>query len=133
MKNEICFRCNTSLIITDQSKAITFDKCDKCKRAYAKSVGKSLTDRWLSPISIAMYYIIFATQKVPDKMIKETANEFLERFGTKKINILLEDIDEEINNPKQKLVDMLDLKGTEEIARDYLRRLSIEIKKKLLC
>ncbi len=130
MPKEVCFRCNNDLVITDEHNTITFYKCDICKRGYAKSAGKSLTDRWLSPISIVIYDIIYVKQKVSDKIVEGNAMRFLKRLDKEKMEALIEDIDDEINNPKQKLVDMLDLKGTtEEIARDYLRRLSIEIKK----
>ena len=128
MEKELCFRCSGNLAVTEEHEDITFYECKDCKRRYAKSLGKSLTDRWMNPISIALYAIIFDTEKVSheriENMMKSYDNKTLEQKKQ-----LIEEIEEEIRNPKQKLVDMLDLKGTEEIARDYLYRFAIELKK----
>lgn len=129
MRKKFCFRCENELIITEKYDDITFYECTKCNRNYAKAKGKSLTDRWGSAISIALYSIIFAKQKIAAEEIKKDAIEFYERYNKQELKVLIQDIDDEINKPKQKLVDILDLKGTEEIARDFLSQLSIEIKK----
>ena len=131
MAKEVCFRCNGDLVITDEYDTITFYKCDECKRAYAKSVGKSLTDKWLNPISIALYRIIFETEIVSDEFIAQSVIS-LAHLDVEQIKLMVEEIEEELNYPKQKLVDVLDLKGTEKIARDYLFRFSAELKRRLL-
>jgi hypothetical protein len=131
MQKEYCFRCTNELITTNVFDDITFYECQQCERNYAKATGRSLTDRWGSPISIPLYSIIFTTEIVEEEEVKELALTFQENYSKKRIAIIIDDIDEEIKHPKQKIVDMLDLKGTEEIARDFLKRLSAEMKKLL--
>lgn len=45
--------------------------------------------------------------------------------------MFIEDIDKALANQKRKLTEFHNLHGTEEIARDYLIRLSREIKNRL--
>jgi len=129
MQKEHCFRCDNDLIMIENHDEITFYKCEKCNRNYAKSTGKSLTDRWGSAISIPLYLIIFEKEKVAIQRIKQYAKGFYEDREKYDLKILIEEIDDEINHPKQQLIDIHDAYGTEEIARDFLHQLSIEIKK----
>jgi len=129
MHKETCLRCKGDLITTEKHKEITFYECQNCKRTYAKSIGKSLTDRWSNPISIALYGIIFEKEIVSDEFIIHAVGS-LSHLDEKQKNILIEEIEEELNHPKQQLIHMLNLKGTEEIARDYLSRLVEELKNK---
>ena len=130
MQKEACFRCNGELIITNKSEDITFYQCNNCKRSFSQSEGKSITDRWMSPISLALYPIIFKTKIVSDECIDRSIIAF-SHFDKNQKKLMIEEIEEELANPKQKLVDILDLKGTEVIARDYLSRLAASLKSQL--
>lgn len=128
--DEYCFRCNERLVLTEEHEEITFYYCEPCKRAYAKKLGKSLTDRWLSPISIVLYGLIFETGKIPDEVIERILKR-IEHLTTEQLKLIADDIEDELQTPKQRLVDMLDLHGTEEDTRDFLQRFVQRLKSEL--
>ena len=125
--NVICFRCNKPLLLAEELEAISFYKCTSCNRDYAKKPGKGLTDRWLSPLSLVLYDIIFIKERISDEIIENVSNE-INHYEAKKVKFIKDDIVEELTNPKQKLIDMLGIQGTEENARDYLKRLLKKLK-----
>ncbi|WP_019668337.1 hypothetical protein [Eudoraea adriatica] len=125
--SEICFRCNKPLYLTEKLEDISFYNCASCKRNYAKEPGKDLTDRWMSPLSIVLYDIIYNKERISDETIEIVADR-INTYETKQIEAIIDDINEELVNPKQKLIAILDLHGTEENARDYLKRLVKRLK-----
>ena len=120
---EKCFRCGNTLVILEDLKEIIFYECQHCMRGYAKKPKQNLTDRWLSPISLVLYEIIFETERISDLRIQRIAEDIKKRWNKERINLFIDDALEELKTPRQKLVDMLGLKGTEENTRDYLNRL----------
>ncbi len=131
MENDFCFRCGTTLIFSEDSNNIYSSECEKCEQGYSKEMGKSLIEsRGVSSFTIPLYSIIFEKEKISEERINQIASSYIE-YDKRYIKSFTEDIDEEISNPKRKLIDLLNLEGTEEIARDYLNRLSNKIKDKL--
>ncbi len=131
MEKDFCFRCGTTLFFLQDSNNIFSSECKKCGQGYAKEKGKTLIEsRKDSSFSISLYSIIFERKKVSDEKINQLASSYLE-YDKRYIKVLIEDIDEELTNPKRKLTNFHNMLGTEEIARDYLKRLSIEIKNRL--
>ena len=67
-----CPRCGIPLVLNpDTDAAITFYDCPSCQWHFAQEPGKGLHDRWLSPLSIALYSQIF--EKHPEKTAEENA------------------------------------------------------------
>ena len=99
--------------------------CPKCQRHYTKESGQSLHDRWLSPLSLALYPIIFNSN--PESRVKEIADLLKRDFSQKKLDILINDINDELNNPKQKLKEILNLKASEQDIREFLALLRDKI------
>ncbi|WP_422104032.1 hypothetical protein [Winogradskyella sp.] len=131
MEEDFCFKCGTKLLFSLDSNTILSSECKKCGQGYAKEKGKTLIDSrkdW--SFAIPLYAIIFEKEKVSHQKINQMASGYLE-YDKRYIKVLIEDIDEELINPKRKLTAFHDMLGTEEIARDYLKRLSMEIKNRL--
>ena len=127
---EYCLRCKSVKleILPDSTDQITSYSCPKCQRHYSKKLGQSLQDRWLSPLSITLYPIIFNPN--PQDRVKDIADLLKRDFSQEKIMILINEISDELINPKQKLKDILDLKASEPDIREYLTLLSKELELK---
>ena len=123
MNSEICIRCGNFL----DKQSSEFYRCVNCKRDYTKTRNNIIVDKWLSPISLVLYGIIFETSKIPDQTINFQIAQ-LEKFSKEEISIIINDIQEELDNPKQNVVEILDLNCGEENVRDYLQRLLVKIK-----
>ena len=131
MEKDFCFKCGTTLIFFKDSNNTLSSKCEKCGQGYGKEKGKTLIEsRRDSSFAIPLYSIIFEKEKVSNEKINQIASGYL-KYDKRYIKVLIEDIDEELTNPKRKLTDFHDMHGTEEIARDYMSRLSEEIKNRL--
>jgi|GEM_PF-866869 len=126
-KLEPCFRCNAQLTFIEEHKDVSFYYCNNCERRYSKKGDKQITDAWLSPISTVLYGIIFENDYIPDEKARENAED-LKHFSKDELGQIISDIEEELANPKQRLIDMLNLHGTEENTRDYLKRIVVLIK-----
>ncbi|WP_299277969.1 hypothetical protein [uncultured Psychroserpens sp.] len=129
MEEDFCFRCGTTLFFSQDSNTIFSGECEKCGQGYAKEKGKTLIEsRKDSSFAILLYSIIFETENVSNEKINNISSAYLE-YDKRYLKVLIEDIDDELTNPKRKLTNFHNLHGTEEIARDYLKRLSEEMKK----
>ena len=74
-----CLRCDGQTLVSVESpkdKGITFFECPKCKRHYTLAEGRTLTDRWLSPITLPLYSTIFSSN--PPEDAERVALQFLE-------------------------------------------------------
>lgn len=131
MEKDFCFRCGTPLIFSEDTGKFHSSQCQKCGQGYSKEKGKSLIEsRANSSFTLPLYSIIFEQKKVSNEIVNRNVSAILE-YDKRYIKVLIQDIDEELNMPKQKLNNLLNLKGSEEITRDFLSRLSSEIKKRL--
>ena len=56
-----CFRCNGELENTTPEKVddINFYSCKSCSCAYTKNTEGRIYDRWLMPITLPLYGVIF--------------------------------------------------------------------------
>jgi len=126
---EPCFRCDAVLEPLDSPEEITFFACPRCHRQYARKAGQGITDRWGSPISIALYPIIFSTQ--PAELADHVARLFLDGRTALEMPAelaqLVADIRDELERPKQRVRDILDVAGCEDDVRAFLRLLAERI------
>lgn len=132
MKTDFCFRCGTNLIFSESDTTHLSSECEKCGQGYAKEKGTALLDnRGNSSFTISLYGIIFEKEKIAKEQIRRIAEAYVDEYDKRWLTVFIEDVEEELKNPKLNFKKILNLQGTEEIARDYLNRLSKEIKTRM--
>jgi len=124
-----CPRCGGSLVRSpDTTATITFYDCPSCPWHFAQEPGKSLHDRWLSPLSIALYSQIF--EKHPDRTAEENARA-LQSQRPDLISSILSEIERELESPTQKVSEIFDfLHPDEDRLRVHLRLLAVALRRK---
>jgi len=117
-RHAMCLRCSgVELVPSGPSvQAVEFFDCPACHRRYARKPGGSLTFRWLHPISLVLYEILFDSnplQRLEKSGVPSKPPEVLLR--------IVEEIELELTHPTQQVRDILDNLQTEEQCRQYLR------------
>ncbi len=100
-------------------------KCGKLITVFHQSDVIKLT---LKPntLAIALYAVIF--DEVPSTRASELAQELLKTQESTMIDSIISDIDFEIATPAQCVKDIHDCRASEQELRNYLARLSTELK-----
>jgi hypothetical protein len=116
---EKCIRCARALTqALDQSTEVEFFVCEHCQSHYARKPGQALHDRWLMPLSVVLYPVLF--DKEPCGKAAGVAKSIIEK-GALDIARIKEHILDEIKVPKQKVSQILDFAHPdEEQLRQYL-------------
>lgn len=83
---------------------------------------EGFTDKWMSPISLALYSIMFVKGPVPDDHVRFAAQSLGD--SNHDIARLLRHIEKELLNPSQNLGDIIKLQCSEDQARAYLQDLA---------
>ena len=115
-----CLRCETVelRVIPKSIQQITFYECPSCSRHFAQKLGPGICDRWLNPLSLVLYGIIF--ERYPQGAYQRIAEQFLEqRAGD--IPLLIEEITQELQKLTQNVCDILDLQQNEQDVRAFLQ------------
>jgi hypothetical protein len=127
---EKCLRCGEEAlaILPESTAAMTFYECTKCRWRYAKKPGEALHDRWMNPISLVLYPVIF--QKDPREHIGRIAELFIEQKDRDEIITTVNEIDRELKEPTQRVSEILDFvhSPSEKIVREFLRGVSVRLK-----
>ena len=130
---EKCLRCNDQSLrlLSDSTAEITFYECPQCGRHYTKKPGEELHDRWLSPISVVLYLVIF--HRDPREHIDPIANLLIKERDRNELSTIVHEIDQELKEPTQRVSQILDLvhAPSEEIVREFLHGVSVRLKKHL--
>jgi|MudIll2142460700_1097286.scaffolds.fasta_scaffold11760_2 hypothetical protein len=123
-----CPRCGGSLVLSPDSTAtIKFYDCPSCPWHFVQEPGQGLHDRWLSPLSIALYSQIF--QKHPDQTAEANAKALLSQRPDM-IAAILDEIDREIESPTQRVSEIHDFKyADEDSLRIHLKLLSVALRR----
>ena len=101
----------------------SFFECPACGRHYARKPGKGLTFRWLHPISLALYDVIFDDHPARPETVSRNAESLLRQWTQDQIAAAIEEVRLELANPTQEVRDVLDCRATESELREFLRRL----------
>jgi hypothetical protein len=128
---EICFRCKNNLvdITPDDLEGIQFFGCHGCGSHYTKNPGKQLCDRWLMPITLPLYNVIF--EENPMDKLKQTMF-MLRKEKPEGLIQIVEHIKDELNEPKQNLCDTHDFVYPNEAKlREFLAAVMQNIEDKL--
>ena len=118
-----CLRCvDTPLDILQESNyRIAFYECPSCNRQFAQKLPGELTYRWLHPVSLALYPILFDADPLP--RAEELANEFVSQHSNSPcLKAMLAEIALELEQPTQQVRVILDNPQTETICRQFLAR-----------
>ncbi len=110
-----CLRCEG--VKLEGAPSIRFFRCPQCGRQYALKGNGALVDRWLSPISLVLYPILFSARPQDDG--GRVVEMFLDRSARPHI---VSEIRAELARPTQRVRDILDLREgvTEQDVRDFL-------------
>lgn len=122
----LCLRCKTTALIPLASPdEISFYECPQCRRQFARKPGHALHFRWMQPISVALYPVIF--EQNPEQGCEQVADTLAEQKSTEWIRLLIQEIRLELADPTQQVRDILDCRATEEDLRAYLRCLAEQL------
>ena len=115
-----CPRCKTTTLVALASPdGISFYECPKCHRDFARKAGGSLCFRWMHPISLVLYPVIF--ELCPSQHSERIAAMFAREESSERIKLIVQEIRLELDDPTQQVRDILDCRASEVELRDYLR------------
>jgi hypothetical protein len=116
----LCLRCvNVRLQRSaDSGKDITFFECPSCHRRYAKAKSGSLTFRWLNPITLPLYSVLFSKDAMADA--PRVADSMLRQNSPDELAVMIKEIELELEHPTQQLREILDNPQSEEACRQFL-------------
>jgi transposase-like protein len=115
-----CLRCKTTeLIALASPEGISFFECPKCHRPFARKLGGALSFRWLHPISLVLYPVIFEAN--PGQSCERVADMFAKQESSERIKLIVQEIELELHDPTQQVRDILDCHASEDDLRKYLR------------
>jgi hypothetical protein len=119
--NEYCLICKTFVlsILPDSNEEITFYECRQCHRQFSKSDGRALCYRWLHPISLLLYGVIFESQ--PQKAANRIAENFQNGKTIEDLMFIIQEVKRELDDPTQNVRDILDLHQSEVDLREFLQ------------
>jgi hypothetical protein len=119
-----CLRCPGTLHPTDRADELTFLECEGCGRRYAQRDGGPLTERWLGPLSLALYGVIFVEHPQDPECVRRQAGS----LGHLDTAALVGEIRRELAEPSQPVGAILPgMRATEADLREYLRLLADEL------
>jgi len=115
-----CLRCKTmELSELDSPEGISFFECPKCHRPFARKSGGALCFRWLHPISLILYPVIFEAN--PGQSCERVADMLAEQESSERIKLIVQEIRLELDDPTQQVRDILECHASEAELRKYLR------------
>ena len=121
-----CLRCKTiALQQIERHPGIRFFSCSECGRHYALEPGKQLTFRWLHPVTLALYAVLFDAN--PVERASSVAQEFVNQRSMEKLTRMVQEIRLELEEPTQQVRDSLDCVASEADLRTYLAAFCDEI------
>ena len=127
-----CLRCSGVELtrLPESSEEITFFECPSCHRHYARSPGHSLTYRWLHPVSLALYCILF--NREPLSATPFVAKELMRGRSRDASLKMIEEIELELQRPTQNVREILDNPQSEEECREFLQAVVTYIRAKMI-
>ena len=117
----MCLRCPGVELVPGRgsSPEIDFFDCPACHRNYARKPGQSLTYRWLHPVSLPLYSVLFDSN--PLSRASHIADLFIQQQSRPRLRQMIAEIEEELTRPTQQVREILDNPQTEGQCREYLR------------
>jgi hypothetical protein len=115
-----CLRCANVRLqrSAPDRKDITFFECPSCHRDYAKRKSGTLTFRWLHPISLPLYCVLFSPNPAADAA--RVAELMLHQQSTDALAVMINEIELELEHPTQQVREILDNPQSEQACRQFL-------------
>jgi len=115
-----CLRCATTTlrVLPESSHEMAFYECPSCLRHFARKEGGSLTYRWLHPVSVALYGVLF--EREPLEHAQQIAEMLVRNRPPEKIASLVEEIELELEHPTQQVRDIIENVASEAKCRAFL-------------
>jgi hypothetical protein len=98
---------------------VAFYECPACGRQYCLQPGKQLTFRWLHPISLPLYGVIF--EDTPTERAEADAKLFVKQKPPAYLRTMVEEIRLELRDPTQQVRDIVGCTASELNVREFLR------------
>jgi transposase-like protein len=123
-----CLRCKTSeLTALPSPSSVSFFECPKCRRSFARKSGGELCFRWLHPISLVLYPVIFEANPIQD--CERVVEMFAKQESSERIKLIVQEIKLELDDPTQQVSDILECVASEGDLRKYLRCVADRLEK----
>jgi transposase-like protein len=115
-----CLRCPATALrkLSESTQEVMFFECPSCLRHYACKSGEALTYRWLHPVGLALYGVLFEPR--PLEHAQRIAASLLRNRPSEKIATLIEEIELELEHPTQQVRDILENVASEAQCREFL-------------
>jgi hypothetical protein len=116
-----CLRCSDIELIRlpGSTNSITFFECPACHRQYAQKPEGALVYRWLHPVSLPLYAVLFEAE--PLSQAQAVAEGFVRSYSRDQLTIMIDEIELELQHPTQNVRDILDSLASEEKCREFLK------------
>ena len=119
-----CLRCAVPLSPTGQADPLRFHQCPRCGRAFAERADGTLVERWLGPLSVALYGVIFDPRPQEPERVRAVADG----LGHLDTAHIAAEIRLELAHPTQPVAEIVGRCGAgEEDLREFLRLLADEL------
>lgn len=117
-----CPRCGCALTPAESPASISFYECPRCGRRYARSEGESLHERWVGPLSLVLYGVIF--EQRPQDAAVHIAQALAD---DPRRDVIVAEIRLELREPSQSVREILDLRASEADLREFLALVADEL------
>jgi len=119
-----CLRCAVPLSPTGQAGPLRLHQCPRCARAFAERADGTLVERWLDPLSVALYGVIFDPRPQEPERVRSVAD----RLGHLDTDPIVVEIRFELAHPTQPIADIVGpMRAGEDDLREFLRLLADEL------
>ena len=116
----MCPRCPATALglLPESTQQVAFFECPSCFRHYVSKRDRALTFRWLHPISLALYGVIFESR--PLEHAQRIAESIVRNQSCEQIATLVGEIELELDHPTQQVRDILENVASEAECREFL-------------
>jgi hypothetical protein len=122
-----CLRCAVPLSPTGQADPLRFHECPRCGRAFAERADGTLVERWLGPLSVALYGVIFDPRPHEPERVRSVANG----LGHLDTDRIAAEIRLELAHPTQPIAEIVGpMRAAEDDLREFLRLLADELERR---
>jgi hypothetical protein len=121
-----CLRCKTTELV-GSPRGSSFFECPKCHRGFIRETDGTLRFCWPHPISLVLYPVIFEAD--PGQHCERIADLFVKEKSGEQIDLLIQEIKLELEDPTQQIRDILTARASEEDLRNYLRCVADRLEK----
>jgi hypothetical protein len=132
-----CLKCEYIEVIDEGDN---FFSCPECNRRFRMHGDGSLVERWLGPISLVLYPVIFS--RSPQSRASEISEglyqsalpngkRMFRSFTWAELQFVIDEIEDELSHPSQKVRDIHKCIGSESDLREYLGLVAKDLKAKI--